>query len=174
MIWTVNFSRYANGPERDDNNTNTHISVTRYHNHRGSSLNEWYVRSQCLWPTLGPPTKFKHLTRAKEVVITQLRIGHTKATKSHILSRGPPKNCKHCGHQTLTIEHMLLECTVLQQTRDEYYTADSLGTLFEMFPEASIVKFLRNWIILSDMTDHISRPTPDLIQPPSDNILNPN
>ena len=35
-----------------------------------------------LKPTLGPHKKFKHLTRAEEVVITRLRIGHTKATKS--------------------------------------------------------------------------------------------
>ena len=41
-------------------------------------------------PTLGPPKKFQHLTRAEEIVITRLRIDHTKATKSHILSRGPP------------------------------------------------------------------------------------
>ena len=38
-------------------------------------------------PTLGPPKKFQHLTRAEEVVITQLGIGHTKATKSHIFPR---------------------------------------------------------------------------------------
>ena len=92
--------------------------------------------------TLGPPKKFQHLTRAEEVVITQLRIGHTKATKSHILSRGPPPTCQHCG-QTLTLEHMLLECTVLQHSRDEYHTVDSLGTLFETVPEACIVEFLR-------------------------------
>ena len=49
-----------------------------------------------LKPTLGPPRKFKHLTRAEEVVITRLRIGHTKATKSHVLSRGPPTACQHC------------------------------------------------------------------------------
>ena len=95
-----------------------------------------------LKPTLRPPKKFKHLTRAEEVVITRLRIGHTKATKSYILSRGPPTACQHCG-QTLTIEHMLLECTVLQQIRDEYYTADSLRTLFETIPETCIVEFLR-------------------------------
>ena len=35
-------------------------------------------------PTLEPPKKFQHLTRAEEVAITRLRIGHTKATKSHI------------------------------------------------------------------------------------------
>ena len=44
-------------------------------------------RDLCLLkPTLGPPKRFRHLTRAEEVVITRLRIGHTKATKSHILS----------------------------------------------------------------------------------------
>ena len=69
-------------------------------------------------PTLGPPNKFQLLTRAEEVVITRLRIGHTKATKSHTLSRGPPTGCHHCG-QTLTIDHMLLECALFQECRDE-------------------------------------------------------
>ena len=50
--------------------------------------------------------------------------------------------CQHCD-QTLTLEHMLLECTVLQHSRNEYYTADSLRTLFETVPEACIVEFLR-------------------------------
>ena len=92
--------------------------------------------------TLGPPKRFRHLIRAEEVVITRLRIGHTKATKSHILSRGPPTACQYCG-QTLTIEHILLECTVLQQIRDDCYTVDSLRTLFETIPETCIIEFLR-------------------------------
>ena len=95
-----------------------------------------------LKPTLGPPKKFQHLARAEEVVITRLRIGHTKATKSHILSRGPPTACHHCG-QTLTIDHMLLDCAVFQESREEHYTADSLNTLFEATPETCIVEFLR-------------------------------
>ena len=93
-------------------------------------------------PTLGLPKKFWYLTRAEEVVITWLRIGHTKATKSHILSRGPPTGCHHCG-KTLTIDHMLLECALLQECRDEYYTVDSLNTVFETIPETCIVVFLR-------------------------------
>ena len=63
-----------------------------------------------LKPTLGPPKRFRHLTRAEEVVITRLRIGHTKATKSHILSRGPPTACQHCG-QTLTIQSNPIQYT---------------------------------------------------------------
>ena len=93
-------------------------------------------------PTLGPPKKFQHLTRAEEVVITRHRIGHTKATKSHILSRGPPTGFHNCG-QTLTIDHMLLDCALLQECRDEYYTVDSLNALFYTIPETCIVEFLR-------------------------------
>ena len=65
--------------------------------------------------------------------------GHTK---SHILSRGPLTACHHCG-QTLSIDHMLLECAVLQECCDEYYTVDSLNTIFEKIPETCIVEFLR-------------------------------
>ena len=104
-----------------------------------------YVHGRDLYllkPTLGPPKRFRHLTRAEEVVITRLRIGHTKATKSHILSRRPATAWQHCG-QTLTIEHIPLECTVLQQCQDVYYTVDSLRTLFETTPEACIIEFLR-------------------------------
>ena len=71
-----------------------------------------------------------------------LRIGHTKATKSHILSRGPLTVCHHCG-QTLTVDHMLLECAVLHECRDENYTVDSLNTFFQTIPETCIVEFLQ-------------------------------
>ena len=93
-------------------------------------------------PTLGPPKKFQHLTRAEEVVITQPRISHTKATKSHIMCRGPPTGCHQCG-QTLTLDHMLLGCALLQKCRDEYYTVHSLNALIETIPETCLVEFLR-------------------------------
>ena len=67
---------------------------------------------------------YEHRTK-QDIVITQLRICHTKDPKPHILSRGPPIACHHCG-QTLTIDHMLLECAV-----------------FETIPETCIVEVLR-------------------------------
>ena len=54
----------------------------------------------------------------------------------------PPTGCHHCG-QTLTIDHMLLKCALLQECRDEYYTVDSLNALFDTIPETCIVEFLR-------------------------------
>ena len=80
-------------------------------------------------PTLGPPKKLQHLTRAEKVVITRFQIGQTKPTKSHILFQGPPTGCHNCG-QTLTIDQMLLECAWLHECRDEYYTVESLNASF--------------------------------------------
>ena len=50
--------------------------------------------------------------------------------------------CQHCG-QSLNIDHMLLECAVLQECRNEYYTVDSLNALYETITETCIVEFLR-------------------------------
>ena len=71
----------------------------------------------------------------QEVVIIQLRIIHTKATKSHIMSRGHPAACHHCG-QSFSIEHMLLECAVLQECFDEYYTATKSHIMSRGHPAA--------------------------------------
>ena len=56
-------------------------------------------------------------------------------------------------------DHMLLECALLQECRDEYYTVDSLNALFETIPETCIVEFLREvgffyliWCILLTST----------------------
>ena len=85
------------------------ILLKSYPNHR-------FFRPMCHWGWAmtwnknnqelfkGPP-KFKHLTRTEKVVIPRLWIGHAKAAKSHILSRGPPTTCHHCG-QALTIDHI--------------------------------------------------------------------
>ena len=122
-------------------NSNFWILQKTWHmTHLLNLLDEYEMDPNLLKPTLGPLKKFQHLTRAEEVMITRLRIGHTKATKIHILSWEPPTTC-HCCDQTLTIHHMLLECAVLQESRDEYNTTDSLNTLLETILETCIVEF---------------------------------
>ena len=108
------------------------------------------------------------LTRAEDIVITRLRIGHTKVTKAHILSRRPPTTCHHCG-QTLTIDHMLPKCVVLQESRDEYYTADSLNTLFEdSSRDLHSGILVRSGIILSDVNDQTFYTIPHMKHPRTD------
>ena len=104
---------------------------------------------------------------AVHVAVLRLQNGHTKATKSHILSRGPPTACHHCG-QTLSIDHMLLECAVLQEFRDEYFTADFFNTLWDNTWYLHSGVPTRNGILLSDMNgqalftiDRLSHPWSD-------------
>ena len=91
---------------------------------------------------LAPPDRYKHLERAEEVAMTRLRIGHCKATKGHIVSRGPPAVCHHCG-STLSREHILLECGTVQELRGEFYEADSLTSLFECVRPLAIIEYLK-------------------------------
>ena len=91
---------------------------------------------------LAPPDRYKHLKRAEEVAMTRLRIGHCKATKGHIVSRGPPAVCHHCG-STLSKEHILLECGTVQELRGEFYEADSLTSLFECVRPLAIIEYLK-------------------------------
>ena len=75
----------------------------------------------------------------------------------------------HCG-QIVSIDHMLLECAVLQECRDEYYTAGSLNTLLETIPETCIEEFLQEagFFCLILMVRHsiqfITWITPDLME----------
>ena len=89
-------------------------------------------------PTLGPRKKCQHIARAQGMVNTRFWSGHTITTKSLILCRRPPTTCHHCC-QILTNDHTLLKCAVLQECRDEYYTADSLNTPFETITDIGIV-----------------------------------
>ena len=91
---------------------------------------------------LAPPDRYKHLKRAEEGAMTRLRIGHCKATKGHIVSRGPPAVCHHCG-STLSREHILLECGTVQELRGEFYEADSLTSLFECVRPLAIIEYLK-------------------------------
>ena len=81
--------------------------------------------------------------------------------------RGPPAACHHCG-QTLSIDHMFLEYAVLQECREEYYTADSLNTLFEIIPETCIVEFLWDSSICYELSDILYKSSlespPDLME----------
>ena len=72
--------------------------------------------------------------------MTRLRIGHCKATRGHIVSRGPPAVCHHCG-STLSREHILLECGTVQELRGEFYEADSLTSLFECVRPLTIIEY---------------------------------
>ena len=93
-------------------------------------------------PELSRPANMG-LHRSDEVIITRLRIGHTRATHSYLFDnpRRRPQ-CKHCK-LPLTVEHFLLECVPLKPMRDNHYTADSVENLFLTTQPGVITDYLR-------------------------------
>ena len=124
-------------------------------------------------PTLVPPKKFQHLTRAEEVVITQTsNWPHQSHKVTYIVPRTTdnlPALWPDSYHRTnapgmysvTTISWWILHCWL---TRDPLW--DSPRGVHGRVSE-------RSWILLSDMNGYISGTTPNLNQPPSDKILNP-
>ena len=113
---------------------------------------------------LGPSNNFLRLTRVEKFVITRPLLAIIRPP-CPVLYQGPPTACHHWS-QTLTIDHLLQECAVLQEYRDEYYTVDSLNTLFATMLETCMVEFLWEagfvWYERSDILYNSSLESPDL------------
>ena len=66
-----------------------------------------------IWPSSFQPNQ------RQEKVLTRLRIGHTHMTHNHILKGDDPPVCEHCQN-TLTVEHMLVECPGYSRQRRRF------------------------------------------------------
>ena len=78
--------------------------------------------------TLAPPKKFQYITRTLEVIIIPLRLGHAKATKSHIFSWGPQTTCHHGARLwpftvcSLRVQHyIIVVMNTIQLTHWKFY-----------------------------------------------------
>lgn len=81
--------------------------------------------------------------RKLDVIVTRLRIGHTRVTHRHLLLGEAHPICYHCNC-TLTIKHILTECTGLVHFYNKYFgTTDlQLSSLVGEIPHPALFNFL--------------------------------
>ncbi|KAI5738648.1 hypothetical protein M8J77_009525 [Diaphorina citri] len=103
-----------------------------------------FIKKMCLsswqneWNNVNPNNKLKSIkpeigrwdssyrpNRYQEVVLTRLRIGHTRLTHSFLFTKSPPPICE-CG-EPLTVKHVILSCPIHEPLRHTYDTTPSLG-----------------------------------------------
>ena len=70
-------------------------------------------------PHLGRYTTDTH-NRFNEVTLARLRIGHTHATHSHLLTGSPTPLCSRCGEH-LSVIHILIQCKTLNTIRHKHF-----------------------------------------------------
>lgn len=83
-------------------------------------------------------------TRSEQVVLTRLRIGHTKITHGWLMEKGEVPMCQHCG-TIITVEHLLIECRAFEKVRNEIGLENSLGEVlcYGQEREGKVIKFLK-------------------------------
>ena len=93
-------------------------------------------------PSLGEWYPSYRSVRQEEVIITRLRIGHSRLTHSWLLAREDAPECIQCN-ELLTIKHILLDCIDFQPIGDKHYNADSMYNLFDTVSVDSIISFIK-------------------------------
>ena len=91
-------------------------------------------------PTLGVWRPASRKSRREQVVISRLRIGHTRLTHSFILKQEP--QCLTC-QTTCTVKHILIECRTFAVIRKRFFKVNNLTDLFENVKIDDILSFLR-------------------------------
>ncbi len=84
-----------------------------------------------------------HCTKRRdEVVLTRLRIGHTRLTHAFLLKGEIPPECIGCN-TSFTIKHILIDCIDFADTRKLYYNVPDMFTLFRTVTPGKILEFIR-------------------------------
>ena len=108
--------------------------------------NEWDEQVQnklhAILPRLDETLPSFCKSRKEQSVLSRLRIGHTFLTHGFILRREDPPFCFACD-EVITVEHILLKCADLIETRESFYNVRSLYELFRTVPCALVCEFLR-------------------------------
>ncbi len=92
-------------------------------------------------PVLGAHRSPGHLSRREEIVLSRLRIGHTRLTHSYRMNNEDVPRCVACDCN-LTVEHILVECGDFAEVRQRYYDAESLQQLFHEINVTYVFDFL--------------------------------
>ena len=67
--------------------------------------------------TVQPWKNLNHLSRKEEVIITRLRIGHTKLTHNYFYQKILKPICNFCNREPLSVRHLIFICPQLHQDR---------------------------------------------------------
>ena len=77
------------------------------------------------------------------MVLTRLRIGHTRLTHSYLLKQEDQPFCISCN-EPFTVKHFLIDCIEFSHMRRQFFQTNDLRYLFENVPADNILVFLKH------------------------------
>ena len=82
-------------------------------------------------------------SRREEVVLTRLRIGHTRLTHSYLLKQEDQPFC-FSRNEPFTAKQFLIDCIEFSHMRRQFFQTNDLRYLFENVPNDNILMFLKH------------------------------
>ena len=93
------------------------------------------------WPNLP--------NRKESVILTRLRIGHTRISHGYLMTRGRPPEC--CGSE-LTVEHIMTKCKKYKDLRRKYELPEDLTVLLgPECPKEKIIAYLTEANLINEI-----------------------
>ena len=90
------------------------------------------------------------------MVLTRVRIGHTRLTYSYLLEREDQPLCISCNepftiscNEPFTVKHFLIDCLEFSQVRRQFFQTEDLRNLFEDVPPDNTLTFLKHINLLT-------------------------
>ena len=93
-------------------------------------------------PTVGDYKQKTSLSRRDTVLLSRLRIGHTRLTHSFLLSGDNLPECGTC-QCSLTVKHILVECVDLKDVRNKHFVASSIIDFLDNIEAHQIIAFIK-------------------------------
>ena len=87
-------------------------------------------------------TKLQKKNKKEEVILSRLRICHTRTTHSYLLEVKQQPMCHTCQTK-YTVKHILIECTDLARIRGTFYSANDMKELFQNIEMKNVMSFLK-------------------------------
>ena len=100
-------------------------------------------------PEVGKTIYNPNLTRKEQVVLTRLRIGHTRLTHSYLMKNEEPPRCSFCKVR-LTVQHIMEKCRKLTNLRAELITGENMQEILYN-SDTNIIRFLKESGIYSEI-----------------------
>ena len=126
-------------PYTDLKPTISKFILTKWQKRRDINIHKKIFQIQ---PTLGEWRPRFRKSRREQVVISRLRIGHTRLTHSFILKQELQPQCLTC-QTSCTVKHILTECRAFAVIRKRFFKVNSLTDLFENVKIDVVLSFLR-------------------------------
>ena len=79
-------------------------------------------------PTVDRWPEERQMKRGHQVKLSRLRVGHTRLTHEHLMTRDPPPTCEDCN-QLLTVKHIIIYCPKYQAARSSQRFPNDIGEL---------------------------------------------